>query len=261
MVEEYSFILEKTVIAGPENKNTKLKTDFHCHLLSGLDDGPTHIDESVAMAAALREAGFRTIYCTPHFIKGCFDADNQTVLSSVSTLQKRLNAENIDLHLLSGREYCMDEFMESYLKDPLPLGETNYLMMEIPNNTSAESVKETCFRIKCKGFIPMIAHPERCKLFKEPQKNKTSMFWLYGLKRKTSSSKIEEPTLINYLKDIGCAFQGNLGSFYALYGQKIQQTANYLKKKEVFTHFGTDAHSLQGIIRLNLSFTGEGVTK
>jgi len=36
--------------------------------------------------------------------------------------------------------------------------------------------------------------------------------------------------LIEYLKDIGCAFQGNLGSFLGLYGSQAQKTANDLKK-------------------------------
>ncbi len=230
--------------------------DFHCHILPGLDDGPAHIDESVAMAAALRDAGFRTIYCTPHLIKGCFEADNQNVLSSVSTLQTRLNAENIELEILPGREYYLDEFLGNYLKDPLPLGKTRYIMVEIPNNTPAKYVKETFFRIKCGGFIPMIAHPERCRLFSVIQKQTTSRFWFSGSKRKTSDSKIKEPALIDYLKDIDCAFQGNLGSFDGLYSSEVQQTADYLKKNKVYTHFGTDAHSLHAITLLNLSSVG-----
>ncbi|MGA2781897.1 MAG: CpsB/CapC family capsule biosynthesis tyrosine phosphatase [Smithella sp.] len=227
--------------------------DFHCHLLSGLDDGPANIDESVAMAAALREAGFRTICCTPHLIKGCFDADNQAVLSSVSTLQTRLNAENIELEILPGHEYYLDEFLGNYLKDPLPLGKTNYILIEVSNYTPAEYVKETFFRIKCGGFIPMIAHPERCKLFAVPKKHTTSRFWFSGSENKTSDSKTEKPTLIEYLKNIGCAFQGNLGSFDGLYGPEVQQTADYLKKNKVYTHFGTDAHSLQAITSLSLT--------
>jgi len=235
--------------------------DFHSHILPGIDDGPSNIDESVAMAAAMRDAGFKTIYCTPHFIKGCFDADKHTVLSSVSTLQTRLNVENIELEILPGCEYYLDEFFGNHLKDPLPLGKTNYIMIEIPNNTPAEYVKETCFRIKCGGFIPMIAHPERCSHFAMPQE-KTS-FWsrFSNLKQKTAGSKQGEQSLLDYLKDIGCAFQGNLGSFAGWYGPEVRQTANYLKKKEVFTHFGTDAHSLNALTRLNLSSAGEYVTK
>jgi hypothetical protein len=37
-----------------------------------------------------------------------------------------------------------------------------------------------------------------------------------------------------------------------VYGLQVQQIANYLKKKEIFTHFGTDAHSLHGITRIDL---------
>jgi len=235
--------------------------DYHCHLLPALDDGPKDIEESLAMASTLLKAGFRKIYCTPHLMKGFHGADNQAVLSSVITLQKRLNAENIKVEILPGREYYLDEFLGSYLKHPLPLGKTKYIMIEIPNYAPERFVKEACFRIKCNGFIPMIAHPERCQLFALYQKRKTSLFDFSGSKSKTSEAVEKKTGLINYLKDIGCAFQVNIGSFDGMYGNEVQQTANFLKKREVFTHFGTDAHSLQGIARLNLSFASGGVTK
>ena len=83
--------------------------DYHCHLLPGIDDGPENIGESVAMAAALYKAGFKTIYCTPHAMKGYYDADNKQVLSALSNLRKRLNEENIKLEILSGRETRSDQ--------------------------------------------------------------------------------------------------------------------------------------------------------
>jgi len=224
--------------------------DFHCHILPALDDGPDDIDESVAMAAALRDAGYRAVYCTPHLIRGSFDADNGAVKSAVSMLQERLKAENIDLEIFPGREYYMDEFLAGYLKDPLPLGETRYIMVEISNHASAEFVKETCFRIKCFGFTPMIAHPERCRLFAMPKKINGIQSWFSGPKKK--DSKQPASSLLEYLKEIDCAFQGNLGSFEGLYGSEVRQTANYLKKNEIFTHFGTDAHSLRSVKRLGL---------
>jgi len=116
--------------------------DFHSHILPGIDDGPADIDESVAMATALHDAGFKTIYCTPHLMKGCFEADNQAVILAASTLQARLHKENIEMEILPGREYYLDEFLDGYLKDPLPLGKTKYIMIEIPNNATAEYVKE-----------------------------------------------------------------------------------------------------------------------
>lgn len=226
--------------------------DFHSHILPGIDDGPTDIEESVAMAAALREAGFRTIYCTPHQMKGCFDADKNAVLASAAVFREKLNKEKIGMEILTGREYYLDEFLDSYLQDPLTLGETQYIMIEIPNNAVDEYVKEACFRIKRNGFIPMIAHPERCRLFVTLQKEKSSWFLFSGAEHKTGNSETEDFTLINYLKEIGCAFQGNLGSFNDYYGPEVRHTANDLKKKGIYTHYGTDAHSLKAIHRLSL---------
>jgi protein-tyrosine phosphatase len=223
--------------------------DWHSHLLPGLDDGPATLDESIEMAAALLKAGFAGVHCTPHLIKGIFDADNSSVKASLSILQARLKEEDIDLRLLTGREYYLDEFLIDYLKDPITLGETKYVLVEIPNPIPPEFAKETCFRIKRSGFIPMIAHPERCNLFAPFEKRETPRFLFFDSKFNVEDPKPNEPSLLDYLKDLGCAFQANLGSFAGWYGAQVQQTANYLKKMDVYTHFGTDAHSVNGVLQ------------
>jgi protein-tyrosine phosphatase len=220
--------------------------DYHCHLLPGLDDGPETIDESVEMAAALQKAGFTTVYCTPHLIKNVYDANNEAVKATLIALQTRLNNENVALQLFPGREYYLDEFIFEYLKNPLPLGETNIIMLEIPSRIPQEIIKETCFQIARGGFIPMIAHPERGDFFTMLQKQVKTRFHFLKADQKTEKSELSI-----YLTDLGCAFQGNFGSFIGLYGSEAQKRANSLKKMEVYTHFGTDAHSLQGITRLN----------
>jgi protein-tyrosine phosphatase len=224
--------------------------DWHCHLLPGLDDGPASMDESLEMAAALGKAGFTSVYCTPHLIKGGFDADNRAVRATLAVFQARLQDENIDLRLLTGREYYLDEFLFDYLKEPLPLGETKYILLEIPNPIIPEFIKEACFRIKLSGFIPMIAHPERCRLFAPSEKRETARFLFSDSKLKVEDTKSNEPSLLDYLNDLGCAFQGNLGSFAGWYGSQVQQTADGLKKTDIYTHFGTDAHSMNGVLQL-----------
>lgn len=219
--------------------------DYHSHILPGIDDGPENIDESVSMAATLHKIGFEKIYCTPHLMKGCYEADNRTVLSAVLSLQKKLNEENIKVEIRPGREYYLDEFLGHHLKHPLPMGKTKYIMIEIPNYADQRYVKEACFRIKCSGFIPMIAHPERCRLF-AISANKKKPFWGLG-RNKGTGAKSREDGLITYLQEIGCAFQGNIGSLDGLYGKDVQQTAKYFKANKLFTHFGTDSHSLEDI--------------
>lgn len=227
--------------------------DFHSHILPGIDDGPENINESLEMAAMLAKTGFTTIYCTPHLMKGCFDADNRTVLSALINLQKMINEENIKIEILPGREYYLDEFLGHHLKHPLPLGKTKYIMVEIPNSADEEFVKKACFRIKCSGFIPMIAHPERCGHFAVycNHQKKSKSFLGFSLKKgKTAIAKTQGSSLIDYLQEIGCGFQGNMGSFQGMYGPEVQKTAESLKGKKIFTHFGTDAHSLHSLTRL-----------
>lgn len=221
--------------------------DYHCHLLPGIDDGPKNIDESIAMADALQKAGFKKIYCTPHLMKGHFDAGNQAVLKAVEHLQQRLDEEKIRVKILPGREYYLDEFLGKYLKHPMPLGNTKYIMLEIPNYADENFIREACFRIKCMSYTPMIAHPERCRIFALSVRKKKSILGLGITKSKDSSAKPKQAGLLAYLQEIGCAFQGDIGSLDGLYGKAVQETAKCLKAKKVFTHFGTDAHSLKGI--------------
>jgi protein-tyrosine phosphatase len=233
-------------------------TDWHCHILPNIDDGPATMEESVEMARSLRQAGYSTVYCTPHLIKGSFEVDNAAVRTSVAVLQARLNMENIDLELFPGREYYLDEFLLDYLKDPQPLGSTRYILIEVPNHMSLDRAKEAFYRIRSGGFIPMIAHPERCALFNQSKKQKDSRFKVLGSMLNAFNSKLfrpavsvktqniklnEESSLLDYLREIGCAFQGNLGSFAGYYGERPRRCAERLSAAGIYSHFGTDLHS------------------
>ena len=42
-------------------------TDFHSHVLPGIDDGSTSVEESIAMLRMAAEQGVRRVIATPHF--------------------------------------------------------------------------------------------------------------------------------------------------------------------------------------------------
>lgn len=235
-------------------QNLKLKTqyltDWHCHILPGIDDGPATMDESIEMARGLRLEGYTTVYCTPHLVRGSFEADNAMVTATLVALQAELVQQRIGLRLLPGREYYLDEYLIEYLKDPLPLGDTKYIMIEIPNHMPVAFIKETCYRIKCAGFVPMIAHPERCTLFAVPERQPDgwfdvlgSRFNVFNSKLKTQNSKPADNPLLAYLQEIDCKFQGNLGSFVGRYGETVRTNAERLRAAGLYACFGTDAHS------------------
>jgi protein-tyrosine phosphatase len=230
----------------PLTQNSKLKTqnsttDYHCHILPGIDDGATTVAESIEMARTLRAAGFTTICCTPHLITGVYDNSSAGIKSRVEQLQQQLNAESIQVKLLAGAEYYLDEYLLKLLDDPLPLGDTQQLLVEIPGHAQAEYIKETCFRIKCSGYTPLIAHPERCSLL-EPKSTAPGKKSLWG---SLFNSKLttQNSTLLDYLQETGCRFQGNLGSFAGLYGHRVRDKAIEFMRSGLYDCFGSDAHT------------------
>ena len=48
---------------------TIFDTDFHCHILPGIDDGASNVDESVKLINMQYSQGVRNIVATPHFRK------------------------------------------------------------------------------------------------------------------------------------------------------------------------------------------------
>ena len=224
--------------------------DYHCHLLPGIDDGAASLEESLKMARVLSGVGFTTVCCTPHLLKGAYDTSAHEIRERTAQLQLQLAAESIHLQLTPGAEYYLDEYLVELLRDPLPLGEAKLLLIEIPNHAPEEFVKETCYRIKCSGYTPLIAHPERCALLALPDLKAQTKGWKGFFSRATSHQSpvtSNQSPLLPYLRDIGCHFQGNLGSFAGVYGNRVRQQALAFLKSGLYDCFGSDAHRSENL--------------
>lgn len=42
-------------------------TDYHCHILPGIDDGSDSVETSLSMVKMMKEQGVKKIIATPHF--------------------------------------------------------------------------------------------------------------------------------------------------------------------------------------------------
>lgn len=226
--------------------------DWHCHVLPGLDDGPKVIEQALAMAGALAGYGFTSVYCTPHQIRGCYEADNDKVRQGIIELQQLIDANNITLKLLPGREYYLDEYLLTALEDPLPLGDSKLILVEIPPGITAEMVRRILYEVVRSGFTPVIAHPERCPLLvpsgRTPEKpgirDSISRF-LTGrvLHTPPEPPDVAGNSLLNYLRELGCSFQGNLGSFTGFYGHQVKIAADTLQSMGIYDRYGSDLHA------------------
>jgi protein-tyrosine phosphatase len=231
--------------------------DWHSHILPGVDDGPSDIEQSVAIAACLAAGGFTEVYCTPHLMRGCFEAGNDEVRRGVATLQERLDTSGIPILLRSGREYCLDEYLQAALEDPLPLGDSRLLLVEIPPHATADMVRRLLYDVVRAGFTPVIAHPERSPLL-DPSGPPAGNGGIRGVlghllgsggpnanAHARRSSDADVNPLLTYLRDLGCSFQGNLGSFNGFYGGQVKRTAESMRGAGLYDRYGTDLHTLE----------------
>jgi protein-tyrosine phosphatase len=225
--------------------------DYHCHILPGLDDGSPSLNESLKMAKKLVSEGFREVYCTPHCMKGVYDTTPQAVHDGVRELQQAVDGAGIALKLHPGMEYYLDEYFPAHLEDPVPLGKTGMLLVEAPSQVNPEMVRENLFLAVRKGFTPLFAHPERYD-FLAPSEGGEGFFckvkrYFSGndgrdASNGTSVLRAQQSTL-QALKELGCLFQGNLGSFTGQYGSEVKRRAEILEARGHYHCFGTDAHN------------------
>lgn len=80
------------------------RTDCHCHILPGLDDGAGSLEESIALAKRQVSWGFRKAVCTSHRV-GKYPNVPEVVTATCRQLQEALRTLEIPLELTPSMEY------------------------------------------------------------------------------------------------------------------------------------------------------------
>ncbi|PLX95484.1 MAG: hypothetical protein C0621_03475 [Desulfuromonas sp.] len=227
--------------------------DWHSHLLPGLDDGATSLEEALEIAHLLVSAGFRNVCCTPHRLHGLYDLSSDQIRQAVAELQRHLERQRIPLTLHAGSEYYVDEFFVDELNDPLPLGESRYLLLEIPSQGETSMILGALQQVRGRGLIPLLAHPERAPLLTrtlpltDTSKNSGISFWRRAAKGDAGRASL--PSLLVEMTQLGVKFQGNIGSFSGYYGEKVRLAAQTLASHGIYHCYGSDAHRLTSLQR------------
>jgi protein-tyrosine phosphatase len=244
------------VAAMAENLSLTGFTDWHCHLLPGLDDGPATVDEALTIGRILAAQGFARVFCTPHMIRGTYDNSPSGVRDAVLSLQEALDSAGIPLGLHTGLEYYMDEYLLSFLADPLTLDGSRCILVEAPVNVRHDYLKEMLFQMVRRDYTPLLAHPERSEAF-DPQRGRERKGLFHhvmdmggrltgtarsGQKWSVSTMSDTGNLFLNTLRDMGCLFQGNIGSFAGIYGDKVRKRAVALLEAGIYYCLGSDSH-------------------
>lgn len=197
------------------------RTDWHCHILPGVDDGFKRMDDSLAALVLYEQAGIKEVWLTPHIME---DIPNRT-----SALRERFvdltlaYTGPIRLHLAS--ENMMDALFEQRLLagDLLPLKDKR-LLVETSYFSPPIGMDDILTDIKSRGYFPVLAHPER---------------YMYMDSRRYAA-----------LKTMGIEFQLNITALTGAYGPEVKSKAEHLLSAGMYNYCGTDLHRLSSFEHL-----------
>jgi protein-tyrosine phosphatase len=150
--------------------------DLHCHLLPGIDDGPSTLAEALAMARVAVENGIHEARVTPHLHVGRWDNDFSSISTAVYVHRRALDENLIPLKLSFAAEVrasydivpLIEEGRVPFLGE---LGGKKILLLELPHSHVPVGVDKLVEWLLARGIRPMIAHPERNKdIVRDPDK-------------------------------------------------------------------------------------------
>ena len=138
-------------------------TDIHTHILPGMDDGAATVEQSLAMLKTSKEQGVDTVVLTPHFYPWmeALDSFLERRDQAFRQLQAALAPDMPKLVL--GAEVAWYPNLDTMGQiGELALGQSNCIMVEMPNAPWTETMLEQIERLSAvAGLVPILAHVER----------------------------------------------------------------------------------------------------
>ena len=195
--------------------------DIHCHLLYGVDDGASNIEESIDVLKDLANNGYSDVILTPHYIKDTkYSSTRINNYNKLKELRRALKINNINIKLHLGNEIYIDEDIYKLLAEGVisTLNNTRFILIELPMSGEYEGYKYILEDLINKGCQVILAHPERYASFQE------------------DFSKIYE------LENMGVYFQSNLDSIIGGYGQAAEKMMERLLAEKIISFLATDIH-------------------
>lgn len=137
--------------------------DLHTHVLSGIDDGARDVEESVRMADLAAADGVRVLAATPH-IRQDYAVEISELPERVERLNREIERCGVNARIVSGGEVAMTKLPsldDNQLRAVSLGGGSRYLLVECPYGAVPPGFDQALFGLVARGFVPIIAHPER----------------------------------------------------------------------------------------------------
>lgn len=191
--------------------------DIHSHILSGVDDGPATLEESVAMVRIAAEAGTTDIVATPHANLE-YTLDPELIGRKIAELE---DASRRVVRIHRGCDFHMHfDNIQDALANPSKYAVNHkcYVLVEFSELLIARTTDEVLSRMRAAGLIPVITHPERNSLLQR---------------------RMEQ--LAAWVRD-GCCLQVTAQSLLDRFGKRARQFSDELFQRGLVHFVASDAH-------------------
>lgn len=196
--------------------------DTHSHILPGMDDGSSGMEQSLEMLRIACEEGTTTIIATPHNMPGKGCPSREKVERKYEELKKTAASEGITIKILYGTEYFYREEFQELLEEEkvITMAGTDRVLIEFDPDAEKKYIRNAVREVLAHGYTPVVAHVER----------------YMKLMEKHYESIVE-------LRKMGALIQVNSGSVTGDNGWKTKRDARALLKAGLVDMLGSDAHS------------------
>lgn len=198
--------------------------DIHCHLLPGIDDGSSSIEQSLQMARLAVVDGITHAILTPHINPGRWDNSAEGIAAATQLFRTALASENIPLQVGFAAEVRISDLIFQQLeKGQIPfLGEIEgyrVMLLEFPHSHVVPGTDKLVDWLIRNKIRPLIAHPER------------------------NRELMQTPEKLLPLIDQGCLAQVTGSSLTGRFGDASTVAAEYFIRKQVISFVASDAHN------------------
>ncbi|MEZ0541033.1 tyrosine-protein phosphatase [Fibrella arboris] len=211
--------------------------DIHNHLLPGVDDGITTLDETVRCLKQYNDWGVRQVICTPHISQDYYPNTAEQLHVHLALVQQASLDAGLSITVRLAAEYLLDEEFDRLLKanQLLSFGSARYVLIETGWAAPPHQLDDWLFIMQRKGYTPVLAHPERYLYYQA------------------------EPYLLKQLRAQGCLLQLNLLSLAGQYGPKAKRLAFDLLREKCISFVGSDLHGHADLATLQTVFNSTTV--
>ena len=193
--------------------------DIHSHLLPGIDDGASTIEDTENLIIGLENIGIKKFITTPHVMSDVWKNTTKLIEDKKKNTLEQLDIPYIKERFKVAAEYMIDaEFRELFKNEPLLTLKDNYVLVEMSYLSPPIQLYDILSELKVAGYQAILAHPERYSFYHHS---------LNDYKK---------------LKTAGCLFQLNMLSATGYYGERVAKITDLLLENGLIDFVGSDVH-------------------